>query len=136
MHRRSLIGGAAAAGLVLGAGGVRADPALVLAQSTILDRAAAWSKPSVISCAATSFGTSRRRATRSKRRRIPTEGSARLAVDIGRSYLISCTRSGPVGASSTSVSCGLIHFGGLTAVPTSRTGTYRGRAGKSVTALP
>jgi len=32
MFRRSLIGGAAAGGLVLGAGGVKADPALVLAQ--------------------------------------------------------------------------------------------------------
>ncbi|SEP45396.1 Glycosyl hydrolase family 1 [Rhodospirillales bacterium URHD0017] len=37
MYRRSMIGGAAAAGLVLGAGGVKTDPALVLAQSTILD---------------------------------------------------------------------------------------------------
>jgi len=37
MYRRSLIGGAAATGLVLGAGGVEADPALVLVQSTSLD---------------------------------------------------------------------------------------------------
>jgi hypothetical protein len=37
MYRRSMIGGAAAAGLVLGAGGGKTDPALVLAQSTILD---------------------------------------------------------------------------------------------------
>ena len=37
MYRRSLIGGAAAAGLVPGAGRVKADPALVLAQSTSLD---------------------------------------------------------------------------------------------------
>ena len=37
MYRRSLIGVAAATGLVLGAGGVEADPALVLVQSTSLD---------------------------------------------------------------------------------------------------
>ena len=37
MYRRSLIGGAPAAGRVPGAGGVKTDPALVLAQSTILD---------------------------------------------------------------------------------------------------
>jgi hypothetical protein len=37
MYRRSMIGGTAAAGFVLGAGGVKTGPALVLAQSTILD---------------------------------------------------------------------------------------------------